>query len=90
MRMFRADGRLFTGFDKDFTTPHRLVLCQDEDTIDVWAVDGENITDEMDNLLRYFTHSQSQQRVIGTYSEEGFRGFVAADRFVSPLSRFNK
>ncbi len=87
-RSFKFDGRIFQGFDKNFSTPHRLVLVQDEDITDVWAIDGKDITEEMDELLRYFSMSQSQAKIIGTYTEEGFRGFKCAGEFVSNKSRF--
>lgn len=93
MRTFKCDGRRFHGFDKDFSTPHRLVLVRDEDVFDVWAIDegtaSDNITaDSMDNLLRYFTFTDSLAQVVGTYREQGFLGFIAAEQFVAPESRF--
>lgn len=87
-RSYKCDGRIFQGFDKDFSHPHRLVLVQDEDIFNIYAIDGNDITEEMDELLRYFTFTESKAKVIGTYSEEGFRGFLCGDQFVSPLSRF--
>jgi hypothetical protein len=69
-RLYIFDGRKFWGFNKDFSQPHRLALCQDEDTFDVWALDEEDITESVDQLLRYFTASQSMQKLVGTYKEE--------------------
>ena len=91
MREFIFNGCRFHGFDKDFTIPHRLVLVQDEDVFDVFAadaVDWPELNESIDELLRYFTVSGSQAKIIGGYQEQGFLGVLVANKFVSNLSRF--
>ena len=88
MRTYKFNGRTFNGFDKDFSTPHILVLCQDEDTHTCWAIDKDDIVYNIDDLLRYFSASESHEKIIGTYSEQGFIGFKCAEEFVSDNSRF--
>jgi hypothetical protein len=93
MRTFTVDGRVFTGFDRKFTDPHKLVLVQDEDTITAYAIDVDvhdiNLTSRcIDELLRYFDFVGSQECIIGTYEERHFLGFtvVEPDR-ISKISR---
>ena len=88
-RTFKFDDHVFVGFNKDFSTPHTLVLVKDEDVMDVWAIDGVDISKDIDNLLNYLSMSQSLAQIMGTYSEEGFRGFICPKQFVSAASRFN-
>lgn len=88
-RKFRCDARIYRGFDKNFSTPHRLALCQDEDTLTVWALDEDDVADSVNQLLEYIRYSGSQEKLIGTYREEGFRGFkLTEDWAVSAKSRF--
>lgn len=89
MRQYKVNGQIFCGFNKDFTTPHKLVLCQDEDSISVWAIDDIDIVEEIDQLTRFFVACDSQEKIIGTYQEMGFLGFKLTDNtFVSNLTRF--
>jgi hypothetical protein len=83
---------VYRGFDRDFSTPHKLVLVQDEDVVDVYAIDADNrgfIQPSMDELLRYFRETDSPAQIIGTYGEKGFLGcaIMNPDR-ISPMSRY--
>ena len=94
MRHYTADDIRYNGFNKDFTTPHRLVLCQVEDTFEVWAMDvpGNNIFDfdrTMEAFFKYCQDHSPHSKIVGSYLEAGFGGFTCAKELVSTISRFN-
>jgi hypothetical protein len=87
-REFSYEGYVHFGFDQDLTKAHRLVLCQNENVLEVWAIDGKDIEREIRSLLCFFKRSESKATIIGTYKENHFHGFTLDNDMVSPISRF--
>ena len=93
MRSYQVvDGHtssVYQGFNRDFSTPHRLLITESEGgEMEVWALDPEFLKLAIDQFLSYTKKYRPWEKLIGTYSEEGFRGFTIPLNNVSELSRF--
>jgi hypothetical protein len=86
-RTYRLDNTTYQGFDKNFSTPHKLVLVQVEDIVECWAIDGKDIAIEIFELFHYLNEF-GQAQIIGIYQEDGFRGVICQPEMVSPKSRW--
>ena len=91
MRSKFSDGKIYKGFCEGLGSTHsehKLVLCQDEDILSVFIIDGVDVQEEIDSLLRYFQERQSHCKIIGIYDERGFSGCKVPASAVSAFSRF--
>lgn len=64
-----GNAHQYGGFNKDFTTPHVLVLTQSEDVVIPWAVDSRAHNDHVLSLVLYLEDHQPEDKIIGIYEQ---------------------
>ena len=83
-RTYTVNDQTFFGFNFDFSTPHRLMLVRDEDSVLAVALDedremenaGNDVLHEaVDEFIRYIKMHAPWMRIMGTYEQRYFSGF---------------
>ena len=90
MRTFKVDGRIFLGFNHDFEKEHDLLLVQNEDIMEAWAIDKGMMERPLilSDFLEMLEYMDSPAKIVGFYGEQGFRGVFCDDEIVWEKSRF--
>tara|TARA_R110002020_G_scaffold124030_1_gene280854 strand:+ start:798 stop:1139 length:342 start_codon:yes stop_codon:yes gene_type:complete len=83
-RTYTVNDQTFFGFNFDFSTPHRLMLVRDEDSVLAVALDEDRETrngcnnvlrDAVEEFIRYIEEQAPWMRIMETYKQQGFHGF---------------
>lgn len=82
MRHYKINDRSFKGFNKDFTTPHDVVLALWDGELEVWAVDGVDGFAALIELYKRPTLRPGVVRILGRYKPEYFRGVICPKNLV--------